>query len=132
MITYKELKKYYKYQLTRQYQLDIDLGIDSLTDEYFAYDSENLRLTIKRGYKWDGPSGPTIDTDTFMRGSLVHDLLYQFIYEGILTMKDRQMADYTLYNICREDGMNWIRAGYVHSLVRLFGRGSATRARYDG
>jgi len=34
-------------------------------------------LCIREGYSWDGPSGPAIDTVDFMRGSLVHDALYQ-------------------------------------------------------
>ena len=42
------------------------------------------RLVIQKGYAWDGPSGPTIDTENFMRGSLVHDALYQLFREGKL------------------------------------------------
>lgn len=41
-------------------------------------------LHIYADYEWDGPSGPAIDTNSFMRGSLVHDLLYQLIREGHL------------------------------------------------
>ena len=33
-------------------------------------------LIIRPGYAWDGPSGPTFDTPSFMRGSLIHDVLY--------------------------------------------------------
>jgi hypothetical protein len=35
-----------------------------------------------KGYAWNGPSGPTLDTRNFMRGSLVHDALYQLMREG--------------------------------------------------
>lgn len=77
----------------------------------------------------DGPSGPTFDTLTFMRGSLVHDALYQLMREGGL---DRQMyreaADITLRQICLEDGMNPIRAWWVYQGVRLFGNPSADPA----
>ena len=36
-------------------------------------------LTMKKDYAWDGASGPAKDTKTAMRGSGLHDALYQFI-----------------------------------------------------
>ena len=33
-------------------------------------------ICFDRGYAWDGPSGPTIDTPDAMPASLVHDGLY--------------------------------------------------------
>ena len=80
------------------------------------------RLIIKRGYAWDGPSGPTIDTKTFMRGSLVHDALYQMIRRKFLPMDPcRNQADRELQRICIQDGMNRFRAWYVYQAVDKFG-----------
>lgn len=82
-------------------------------------------LIIRKGYAWDGPSRPAIDTKTFMRGSLIHDALYQLIRLGYLdkaTWKPR--ADAELRRICREDGMGWFRAWYIYQAVR-FGGGKA-------
>ena len=123
-ISYKTLR-IYKYQLTKQYKIDLGkhrpyVGFDA---NHYFYDGHIL--LIRRGYRWDGPSGPTIDTDTFMRGSLVHDVLYQAIREGHLPMKYRKKADKILYRLCREHGMSWVRAWYTYKCVRLFGRGSA-------
>ena len=51
-------------------------------------------LIIKRSYAWDGPSGPTIDTKNFMRGSLVHDALYQLMrHEHLSSDEWRAVAD---------------------------------------
>ena len=79
-------KKGYKYQLTEAYTVDIlihpDADIHS-NSGYIDLTAEGT-LTIKKGYAWDGPSGPTVDTRNFMRGSLVHDALYQLMREGAL------------------------------------------------
>ncbi|EMJ66210.1 hypothetical protein LEP1GSC051_1244 [Leptospira sp. P2653] len=83
-------------------------------------------LSIDAGYAWDGPSGPTIDTRTFLRGSLVHDALYQLMREKKLDWKlYRDPADQLLKQICLEDGMNAFRAAYVYRFVRWFGESSA-------
>lgn len=82
---------------------------------------ENGWLWVRAGYAWDGPSGPTIDTANFMRGSLVHDALYQLIRQGKLGAEHRKYADQLLRKMCREDGMSWLRAWWVYRAVRAFG-----------
>lgn len=84
------------------------------------------QLTVKEGYAWDGPSGPTIDTNSFMRGSLVHDALYQLIREKHLLLKNKAKADLLLYKLCREDGMWLLRALLVYYGVKWCG-GSSVR-----
>lgn len=79
-------------------------------------------LIVKAGYAWDGPSGPTIDTLNFMRGSLVHDALYQLMRLGHLDKNTyRIFADRELQRICNEDGMWRIRAQFVYWGVRIGG-----------
>ncbi|TCT21199.1 DUF1353 domain-containing protein [Thiobaca trueperi] len=78
-------------------------------------------LTIRAGYAWDGPSGPTLHSPSFMRGSLIHDALYQLIREGHLPRTHRRAADRLLYDLCRRDGMWAIRAAWVWLAVRLVG-----------
>jgi hypothetical protein len=76
------------------------------------------RLIVRQGYAWDGPSGPTIDRATNMRGSLVHDVLYQCIRLGFLDLKWRTEADNILHNLWIQDGMwKWLAAIEV-KLVR--------------
>ena len=114
-------KSGYKYQLETSYSLIVGISpAEDIETDYINL-SKLGRLTIKRGYAWDGPSGPTIDTKNFMRGSLVHDALYQLIRQKHLPKESRLQADLELKRICLEDGMSRIRAWWVYHAVRLGG-----------
>jgi hypothetical protein len=118
----------YKYQLAEDYTCAIEIRPpDPVSNRYLRLDADGT-LTIRADYAWDGPSGPTFDTPSFMRGSLVHDALYQLIREGLIAPGYRQVADQILKRICREDGMSTIRAWWVYEAVRLFGGPSADPA----
>lgn len=121
-IFYRHLR-HYKYQLLEDYTVNIGLTLPEDTNiaDYIILTSEG-ELRIKARYAWDGPSGPTIDTKNFMRGSLVHDALYQLIREKKLDIKYRTFADDLLKKMCREDGMHPFRAWYVHKAVLWFGK----------
>lgn len=121
MIRYKEG---YKYQLAEEYRVATSITPErQIFTPWIDLTPEGL-LTIRKGYAWDGPSGPAIDTKNFMRGSLVHDALYQLLREQHLKPKWRQHADRELQRICREDGMWALRAWWVYQGVR-FGGGPA-------
>ena len=111
----------YKYQLKETYTVRIPvIPPVAIHTEYISLETTG-DLTLKEGYAWDGPSGPTIDTLTFMRGSLLHDALYQLMREGRLDHNVyREAADRTLREICKEDGMWSVRAWWVYHGVRLF------------
>jgi len=115
----------YKYQLDEDYaiQLPDTFKPDSILDIYEPYYILGIDglLTIKAGYAWDGPSGPTFDTKNFMRGSLVHDVLYQLMRDDHLPTTCRKAADELLRQICIEDGMTSIRAWWVYQGVRIGG-----------
>lgn len=127
---------YYKYKLSADFEIDLtmydvepetikaNLGPGSIKSTVYEF-SSNGKLLIRKGYAWDGPSGPTIDTDTFMRGSLVHDCLYQMMRAGQLNLRFRKSSDLVLQKICKEDGMMWIRAWWVHKGLQLFGEKNA-------
>lgn len=111
----------YKYELVRHFGVQTEIrperqacipGWVSLTASGW--------LAIGERYAWDGPSGPTVDTRDFLRGSLVHDALYQLIRSGELDPKYRKDADQELDRICREDGMPFWRRWYVFRGVRWF------------
>ncbi len=114
----------WKYILTETYACGIevmpDAGASSAEDPWIHL-SASGEITIREGYAWDGPSGPTVDTQTFMRGSLVHDALYQLMREEKLAKLWRKGADLALYRICLEDGMHQVRARWVYWAVRMFG-----------
>jgi hypothetical protein len=124
MIYYKRRTKY-KYNLHQAYEYKADIKVKEPCDlGYVKIAAEGL-LTISKGYAWDGPSGPTFDTKNFMRGSLVHDALYQLIRENKIDQDQRRRADEILREICLEDGMSKIRAWWVFWGVYLFGEGAA-------
>ena len=61
-----------------------------------------------------------------MRGSLVHDALYELMRKDKLSTRHRKQADRVLQRICLEDGMNRIRAWIVYRGVRFGGLKSAS------
>ena len=117
----------YKYQLVDEYSVRVSVIPDeNIGTEFIDLNTDGI-LVIKRGYAWDGPSGPTIDTKNFMRGSLIHDALYQLMRQKHLSSgRWRVEADLDLKLICREDGMSRIRAWWVHLGVRLGGGPAAS------
>ena len=121
-------KKGYKYRLDRDYQCYIPDGlVDGVivgTDGYCELHSDGL-LILRRGYSCDGPSGPTIDTNTFMRGAFIHDALYQLMREDKLDRKNRDFVDRLLREHCLEDKMAKFRAWYVYRMVKRFATESA-------
>lgn len=132
---YRSLARY-KYQLLEGYDYTIPPGffrgeigtlIMQTTDAWVVLTPQphSILLSIKRGYCWDGPSGPTIDTENFMRGSLVHDALYQLFREISALRVYRDDADRILERICIEDGMSTFRASLVYWGVKTWGARSA-------
>jgi hypothetical protein len=56
-----------------------------------------------------------------MRGSLLHDALFQLIRLELLPLSYKQEADEILHDVCIEDGMNKLRANIWYDMVELFG-----------
>ncbi len=126
-------KKGYKYQLVEEYCTVIPIEPEQdIKSDYIVLTkmgNEEGNLKIRKGYAWDGPSGPTIDTRNFMRGSLVHDALYQLMREEYLDKKSyRKSVDRLLQKMCKKDGMSSIRAWWVYQGVRFGGDPAADPA----
>lgn len=123
-------KKGYKYWLQEDELLRIPIRPGQNIDTGFIELTIDGDLTIRKGYAWDGPSGPAFDTKTFMRASLVHDALYQLMrIKRLDAHTNRPVADQIMKNICREDGMCKTRAWWAKKGVRLFGGRSTKRER---
>jgi len=110
----------YKYVLSQDYTVQTVIKHYSIDTVFISLTPDGV-LTIRKDYAWDGASGPTVDTKTSMRGSLVHDALYQLEREGLVSINDRKDADKMLRDICIEDGMMEWRARLWYLSVRLFG-----------
>ena len=118
-IAYKEG---YKYQLHDEYIVKIPIVPEQNIDTSYIKLSPDGLLSIMNGYAWDGPSGPTYDSLNFMRGSLVHDALYQLMRGEFLdNEKYRKPADRLLQEMCKQDGMSSLRAWLVYKGVRFGG-----------
>lgn len=115
---YRKLRRY-KYQLVEDYEVEVGIADYDIDTPHYALRPSGM-LVVKKYYAWDGPSGPTIDTLNFMRGSLVHDALYQMMRSEQISFAHRDPADRLLQRICREDGMSRIRAWIVYQGVKWF------------
>ena len=115
-------KNKYKYQLVHAYSTNV--GIHPLQDVHFGFIelSASGRLTIHKGYAWDGATGLAFDTANFMRASLVHDALYELMRNEKLDRDWQKEADFQLKRIGLEDGMSAIRVWIHCTTLRWWGR----------
>ncbi len=124
MIFFKKKRKY-KYTLHSDCEFETGMEVSHPKDlGLLAIDAVG-KLMIRKGYSWDGPSGPTIDTRNAMQGSLIHDALYQLMREEVLPQSLRKRADEILREVCMEDGMSKVRASCLYRAVRMAGASAA-------
>ena len=122
-------KEGYKYQLANSFFLSTNIYPSQSISTYYIDLATSGDLTIRKGYAWDGASGPAVDTANFMRGSVVHDALYQLMRSGDLDREQHRLpVDQLLRTLCREDGMSWIRSSLIYQAVRLFGEKEAHKS----
>ena len=125
-----------KYQLQNFFWVQTSLsGNHSRIEDPDNIHSPWVRLTfdgvleIKAGYAWDGASGPTFDTKSTMRASLVHDALYQLMRAGKLSQEDRKAADELLYALMIQDGAwSWRAKLWLATLRKFAGYAAKRRA----
>lgn len=102
----------YKYQLAETGVIQTSLRPEEdIVTEYINLTKAGI-FTVKKGYAWDGCSGPTRDGKTNMRGGLFHDAGYQLLRMGLLSEDYRHVFDRILKELCLEDGMCSFRAWY--------------------
>jgi len=111
-------QKGFKYQTQADFTCHIEVFPNApIKTEFIILTMQGI-LRIKKGYAWDGASGPTIDTSNTMRGSLIHDALYQLMRQKLLQKYWRASADVELYKWILKDGMSKIRAYWWHRGVK--------------
>ncbi len=124
---YIRYKSDYKYQLAEGYAISISIKPKSdIKTEFIDLDTDG-KLTVKKGYAWDGPSGPVKDTKENMRASLVHDALYQLMRNKELKSRThRKAADQEFKDICKADGVSNFTASVYYKALRIFGKPAAS------
>ena len=117
----------YKYQLAEGYAISISIKSKSdIKTEFIDLDTDG-KLTVKKSYAWDGPSGPVKDTKENMRASLVHDALYQLMRNKELNSRTyRKAADQEFKDICKADGVSNFTASVYYKALRKFGKPAAS------
>lgn len=120
----------YKYQLASNYSVPTGFTIDvAIDDGHFLKLDPDGRLHILKGYAWDGPSGPVIDTKENMRASLVHDALYQLMRNQFINPDQyKKPADKLFEKICIEDGVPDEIASFYYLGLKIGGH-PATNAK---
>lgn len=114
----------FKYQLAQEYVVATPIIGTRIDDEYFALDEDGT-LTIHHGYAWDGASGPTFDSKSSMRASLVHDVFCQVMRDKRLDFDRWQDTVNALFKAhCIEDGMWGWRAAAWHAAVEFADAGN--------
>lgn len=117
----------YKYQLADGYVINISIKPKLNIESEFINLDTNGKLNVKKGYAWDGPSGPVKDTKKNMRASLVHDALYQLMRNKKLSSRThRKAADQEFKDICKADGVSNSKASTYYKALRKFGKPAAS------
>ena len=132
-VDYEQLKKAqthgYKYRMLTSRAVATSMRGFRVNHKFFILNEYGL-LTIKKDYMWDGPSGPTVDTASFMRSSCAHDVMFQILREELIPFERREsffkLANQDLRTVAVEDGMWRVRAWWVYNSVEYFG-GKSTR-----
>jgi hypothetical protein len=113
----------YKYQLYEDETFITGIYGKEVYSEYISLFA-NGALVCRKGYAWDGASGPTWDTPSSMRGSLIHDAGYQLMREGLLPLDYKVVFDGLFYLKLLDDGMSRVRAYIWYKAVLWFAKGS--------
>ena len=122
---YSEYK--YKFKVEENFSIELTFKIPDIEHEYDS--SKDGILSVKKGYAWDGASGPIINTRDTLVASLVHDVLYQAMRLNLIksSKENRKIADKNFFEILKMNGVNSIRRKVWYFAVRLFGKKSTIK-----
>jgi hypothetical protein len=112
-----------RYVLTEDYPVaycseiyNYDLNIPAL----LSLNSKGY-IVVKRGFQWDGPSGPALNTVNTLGASLVHDVLYRAMRRGLIRKRWKGKADKLYRRMLKGAGVGYFRRWYHWAAVALFG-----------
>lgn len=109
-----------KYVLEAEYRDVIPFKSPVAIITHYANLDRDGFIVIDEGFEWDGASGPTIDTDDTMDGSLCHDILYRFMREERLSREYRRAADKCIRDMCIFDAVNVINNSDINNFRKQF------------
>ena len=123
----KYSKYKYKFKVEENFSIELPFKIPDFVHPYASL--KDGILSVKRGYAWDGASGPIINTRDTLVASLVHDVLYQAMRLNLIkpSKENRKIADKNFFEILKMNGVNSIRRKVWYFAVRLFGKKSTIK-----
>ena len=120
----KYSKYKYKFKVEENFSIELPFKIPDFVHPYASL--KDGILSVKRGYAWDGASGPVINTRDTLVASLVHDVLYQAMRLNLIksSEENKKIADKNFFKILKMNGVNSIRSKVWYLAVKLFGKKS--------
>lgn len=111
-----------KYELLKKVLRNTEIKPRKTIEYDFITLEKNGTITIKKGYRWDGPSCFP-DIQEMMKASVVHDAFYDLHrkYGDILNKDTREKADDLFGEMCGEDGLDKTIADAVVKLLHSVG-----------
>lgn len=108
-----------KYQLAEDYEVQTPVVGEAIDDPLFTLYRDGF-LRVRKGFAWDGASGPTFDTKASMSASLVHDVFCILMRDGRISY-DRWQDAINLFfeEMCVKAGMWRWRARLWHAGVEF-------------
>lgn len=116
-----------------RYQLREDCACTSLIrlEEHIITQFYEIRkegtIIAKVGYAYNGANKPAINTKSFRRASLFHDIVRQAVREGRLDPKWLEEGDRLMRRIAKIDGMNRARRWWTFRAVFRHGQWVASK-----
>jgi len=120
-VKYQNITRY-KYRLAEDERIKLPFSVPRLNFDHISIGGNEL--LIRKGYLWDGASGPTFDTPSTFIAALGHDALYELMRNARLPQSYKHLVDNWFKQALRDGGMNEFRVWIFFNGVRFFGRGS--------
>ncbi len=108
-----------KYELLTNYRIQTNIYPEHKVRTKHITLFKNGILSIRRRFKWNG-GDMVIDTDTVIRGSLVHDALCILYHLKLLAKKWIKRINDIYRDVCRKDGMSLVRYCLHRLGLRIF------------
>ena len=120
-------KYHYKFKVEKDLNLKLPVSMPDFEHEYCSV--KDGVVYVKKGYAWDGASGPVFNTKNTLVASLVHDVLYQAQRLNLIehNSTNRKNADENFYELLKYFGVNSVRCKIWYLAVRFFGKKSTTK-----
>lgn len=116
----------YKYVVAETFEVQTAIIGVAVVDDLTSLSSDGL-LRIRKGYAWDGNSGPCIDIRSSLEASCVHDVLCDYINLGLLSDDLQPLVDQEYYKIAVAKRMWWRRARVRLLAIRWYMTGKGAK-----